>query len=199
MAAEIVHDSAREFTDILLIFVAAVAVIHVGFQLENVADQFPVNRFNAELKRGIAAEHEAHLERKIPLFAAVEQFFILREILAGGLVHVHGQIALHAAQRDRDEVVVRNLHRDGLKTGRIERLIERQFPQSLVGFYKIVTETRRFGEFPVVDITDDIEHLRQFPQRIHFPVGMFVRDADLGDSDSIHFFEFLPVYRMAAR
>ena len=141
-------------------------MVHIGFQLEHFADQLVADRGDTELEGGIAAEHEAHLERKIPLFAAVEQFFILREILAGGLVHVHGQIALHAAQRDRDEVVVRNLHRDGLDSRIVQHLFLAHPAKSLIRGEVDITPSGRPAGGAVVHHADDFKDLRQSAQGV---------------------------------
>ena len=197
MTAEIIHDPAGKLSDIPLIFLAAVTVIHIRLDLEHIADQLFADSPDAELKRGISTEHIPHLERQIPFTASVEQLPVESQILSGGLVHVHRQIPLHAAESDRNKLIVRHLDHNRLNIRTIQHLIFRQPGQPLIRPEIASGELRGPGRPVVVHHADDLIQRGQAPQRDDLPRRMFMTHSDLSNPDLLHthLFHFLSPLR----
>ena len=187
MTAEIVHDSPGETADVILVFFTAVTVIHIRFDLKHIADQLFPDCGNAELKRRIPPEHESHLKRQILCFAAVEQLFVKRQILSGRLIHVHGKTAFHTAHCSRNQLIVRDLHDNRLKTGIIESFFFRHPFQPFIGFKAVAGEFRRFGSRVVIHHSNDLINIRQTAQGIDLSRSVFMADSDLRNFDLFHF------------
>ena len=182
VTAQVEHDSAFEFGEVFLVLFAAVAVVHIHVDRENLAKRVFADETLNELKGRVAAVHVAHLEREVARFAAVEQSLVRRQFFSGGFVHVHGKAALHAPGCDGDKIIVRNLNRDGFEAGVIKRFVQSQFGDALITLHVgSVAETRRFAEGAFIDPADNVEVIPEQFERLDFAVRVFVADSDLND------------------
>jgi len=187
VTAEVEHDATPKGGQIFIVNIAAVVVAHRGLDLVNFSQPFFADDPFAELNRRIAAKHIADLEREIPLLATPAEFPEKVHILAAGLVHVHRQIPLHAAEGGRDQIRIGRFDHYRLKAGNAEKLLFRHKRQAFIRFEEVGgNKPRAAGGRAIIDDADDFEDIRQSSQRRDFPVGVFVANADLSDLDLFH-------------
>ena len=187
MAAEIEHDAAFHLREILLVNFAAVAVVHVHINREDIAESVVAYHVLHEFEHRVAAEHVSHLQWEIFRLAAVKQFLVQREIRSRWLVKMHGKTMFHDAHRNRNQFQIRHFHKHGVQIRNVEHLFLRQ-TRSIFEERRIVAKTRRLAPRCFIDDAHELIRARHFLKRHEFPVRMLMADSVLYDFQFFHGF-----------
>ena len=100
------------------------------------------------------------------------------------------QIVFEAAERRRNQLQIGRLDDDRPESRHGEQLLFAHPSETVIRRQVAARELRR-SRTAVVDDADDLEHLRQQPQRMHLACRMLVANADLTDSDLFHNIQLL--------
>ena len=106
MATEIVEDSTLEHTDVFLVRIIAIIMVHIRLDVHYVAEPAFSHGPVAEPHAGVRPEHVAHLHRQVLSAAHLHNFAVRTHRLAARLVAVHGNAALRVDTGDVHKIVV---------------------------------------------------------------------------------------------
>ena len=190
VTAQVVHDAALEGGNVGVVVLAAVVVVHVGLDRDDVAEPALLHGLLAEADRRVHAEHVADLDRDATGLAEVHQRLELLEVLSAGLVEMHREPMLRHLPRNRDQVVVRHLHEHALD-GLVRPQLLGRHPRHTVEDLEIAVFTRGL-RFTVVDDAHEFVVVRQLLHALEFAVGVLMAHPPLHHSDLLRVRERLP-------
>ena len=161
---------------------AAVGMVQVCVDCENVADEPRARLLDGPLDGAVRAEHVARLKRDVPGAADVADLLEARERSPQGLVHVHRVAALRALHRHLHEFGVRDLDDDQVRLHLLEDLAGRVAGHARVELPVRLDHAHR-GRRGVVHPADDLVVVLEPTHRVPLSARVVVDDAPQDGTD----------------